>query len=90
MRALELMTPGARFDATDAPSSIVHGTLDRTVPFSQGEEIKAEYERTGVPHAWYPLPEKGHAPWDATVNGKTLTELAYDFIVEQQALEVEQ
>ena len=76
VQALELMTPGERFDATDAPISIVHGTEDRTVPFSQAEEIKAEYDRTGVPYAWYPLEGAGHGPWRAEVDGKNLTELA--------------
>ncbi len=85
---LDMMTPGDRFDETDAPISIVHGTEDPTVPFSEGENIKAEYERTGVNYAWYPLDGAGHGPWTAEVDGKSLTELAFDFIVEQQALEV--
>ena len=89
VRALELMTPGARFDATDAPISIIHGRRDRTVPFSQAEEIKAEYDRTGVPYAWYPLDDEAHAPWRVEVGDKNLTELAFDFIVEQQGLELE-
>jgi len=89
VQALELMTPGDRFDATDASISIIHGTQDRTVPFSQAEEIKAEYDRTGVPYAWYPLEGAGHGPWRAEVDGKNLTELAFDFIVEQQDLELE-
>ena len=51
------------------------------MPFSQGEDIKSEYVRMGVPYAWYPLEEAGYGPWEVTVNSKTLTELAYDFIV---------
>ena len=43
--------PGDRFDATDAPISIVHGTEDPTVLFEQAEEIKAEYDKTGVDYA---------------------------------------
>ena len=89
VRALEAMTPGARFDASDPPISIVHGTLDPTVPFSEAEAIKAEYDRTGAPYAWHPLDGRRHGPWDALVDGKNLTELAYDFIVEQQGLVVD-
>ena len=89
VRALELMTPGARFDATDAPISIIHGRRDRTVPFTQAEELKSEYDRTGVPYAWYPLDDEAHAPWRVEVDDKNLTELAFDFIVEQQALQVD-
>ena len=65
VRALELMTPGARFDATDAPISIIHGRRDRTVPFTQAEELKSEYDRTGVPYAWYPLDDEAHAPGES-------------------------
>jgi len=88
VRVLEMMTPGDRFDETDAPVSIVHGTEDPTVAFDYAEEIKAEYERTGVEYAWYPLEGARHGPWESEVDGKTLTELAFDFIVEQQGLEV--
>ena len=89
VKVLEMMTPGDRFDATDAPISIVHGTRDPTVLFSEAEEIKAEYERTGVNYAWYPLRGEGHGPWDVEVDGKSLTDLAFDFIVEQQDLMVD-
>ena len=61
VRALEAMTPGARFDASDPPISIVHGTLDPTVPFSEAEAIKAEYDRTGAPYAWHPRRETARA-----------------------------
>ena len=83
-----MMTPGDRFDATDAPISIVHGTEDETVPFAQAEEIKAEYDATGVDYAWHPLEGAGHGPWGGTFKGKSLSVLAFDFIVEQQALQV--
>ena len=37
---LELMDGIDRFDATDTPVSIVHGTEDVTVPFSEAETIR--------------------------------------------------
>lgn len=74
------------FDETDAPIMIVHGTRDRTVDFSEAERLRDKYEATGVPYAFYPLERAGHGAWNATVDGKNLTQLAYDFIIEQQAL----
>ena len=52
------------------------------------------WETHGIPHVFYPLEGAGHGPWDATVpdeNGElqTLFELAFDFVVAQQGLEVE-
>lgn len=86
---LEILTPGARFDDTDPPISIIHGTDDLAVPFTEAEEIKAEYDSTGVDYAWYPLEGVGHGPWEVEIDGESLTELAFDFIIEQQGLEVE-
>ena len=85
---LELMDGINRFDPTDAPVSIVHGTEDRTVPFSEAEKIQAAYKGTGVAYEWHPLKGRGHGPWDATLNGQTLFESAYDFIIEIQDLQV--
>jgi acetyl esterase/lipase len=85
---LEALDGVSRFDATDAPISIVHGTKDPAVPIAAGEKLRDEYIETGVPYAFYPLQGEGHGPWEATVDGKSLEELAFDFIVEQQDLTV--
>ena len=85
---LELMDGIDRFDATDAPVSIVHGTEDLTVPFSEAETIQAAYTETGVAYEWHPLEGRGHGAWGATIDGQTLFESAYDFIIETQALQV--
>lgn len=78
-----------RFDANDPPLYIAHGTEDPTVLFSEGEALKATYDSLGIPVAYYPLEGAGHGAWNATVDGKRLEELAFEFIVEQQALTVE-
>ena len=83
-----------RFDTGDPPLFIAHGTADSTVVFSNGEMLQETWENYGIPHAFYPLEGAGHGPWDATVpddngNPQTLFELAFDFMVEQQALSVE-
>ena len=77
-----------RWDATDAPVSIIHGTADSTVPFSEAVEIRDRYEETGVLYAYHPIEGAGHGIWGVTVNGKALTELALDFIVESQGLSI--
>jgi para-nitrobenzyl esterase len=76
-----------RWDNTDTPISIVHGTADDVVLFSNAIEIKENYEFTGVPFVFYPLDGLGHGPWGATVDGKTLSELAFEFIVDIQSLD---
>ncbi|WP_442264834.1 alpha/beta hydrolase [Tenacibaculum sp. ZS6-P6] len=78
-----------RFNASNAPIIIMHGTEDPTVLFSEGEALRDNYIATGVNHAFYPLEGKGHGPWNATVNGKRLEDLCFDFMVEQQKLNVQ-
>ena len=84
-----------RFDPSDPPLFIAHGTADSTVVFFQWGNAPRDL---GNPMA-YPMffthwRVRGHGPWDSTVpdeNGdpQTLFELAFDFMVEQQALTVE-
>lgn len=85
----ELVYGNQRFDSNDPSMLIVHGTNDTTVPFSNAVDLKTICETNSIPHAFYPLQGQGHSAWNATVNGKSLEELAFDFIVEQQELNVE-
>ncbi len=78
-----------RFGSNDPPIMIVHGTEDPTVPFEGAETLRAQYIQNGIDHEFYPLEGLGHGPWNATVNGKRLEELSFDFIVEQQNITVE-
>ncbi|CAM1367003.1 alpha/beta hydrolase [Tenacibaculum xiamenense] len=87
--ALEVIYNHQRFDNNDPALLIAHGTEDPTVLYSNALDLKAIYETNQVPLAYYPLEGKGHGPWEATVNGKRLEQLAFDFIVEQQSLIVE-
>lgn len=77
-----------RWDSTDAPISIIHGTDDPTVPFSEAIAIRDQYELTGVPYAYYPIEGGGHGIWGVTVDGIGLTELALNFIVDSQGLTI--
>ena len=85
---LESIDGVSRFDASDPPMCIVHGTADETVPIAAGEALRDTYIALGIPYAYYPLEGAGHGPWEATFDGQTLHELAFDFIVEQQGLTV--
>lgn len=78
-----------RFDQNDPALFIAHGTEDLTVPFSSAEDLKTIWETNEIDFVFYPLEGSGHSAWGATVNGKSLSELSFDFIVENQSLNVE-
>ncbi len=69
------------FDSNDPPLFIAHGTEDPTVLFSEAEELVHLYDSTGVHVELNTLVGEGHGPWAATLNGKSLQELSYVFIV---------
>lgn len=89
MEILELIDGTSRFDASDAPVSIVHGKADLTVPYEEAEKLRLAYKATGVPYAIHALSATGHGAWGAIVDGQNLRELAFDFVVEQQGLTVQ-
>jgi para-nitrobenzyl esterase len=78
-----------RFDQNDPALFIAHGTEDPTVPFSSAEDLKTIWETNEIDFVYYPLEGRGHGAWGATVNGKSLSDLSFDFIVENQSLNVE-
>ena len=89
LQSLNKVYDHERFDTNDPPLFIAHGTNDTTVPFSSAEKLKSTYEMNEIPLAYYPLEGQGHGPWNATIDGKRLEELAFEFIVEQQNLTTE-
>jgi len=68
---------------------ITHGTEDTTVPFISAEDLKTIWETNEIDFVYYPLEGKGHGPWGATVNGKSLSDLSFDFVMNNQNLNVE-
>jgi para-nitrobenzyl esterase len=78
------------YDETDAPLMMMNGTNDRLAPFEDAEMLRDEYEATGVPYAFYALEGAGHTldMMRAEVDGRGIFDLGFDFIVEQQALDV--
>jgi len=91
LNALELIYGHQRFDGNDPSLLIVHGTEDTSpkTPYSSALDLMDAYNSTGAYAALVPLEGWGHSAWDATVNGKSLSDLSFDFIVTQQNLNVE-
>lgn len=88
LRILEALDGRSRFDGSDPPMSIVHGTADTTVPFGEAEALRDAYRSTGVAFAFHPLQGVGHGVWSSTVGSLTLEALAMAFVIEQQSLTV--
>ncbi len=86
MELLELLDGRSRFDPTDAPVSIVHGTDDPTVLFEEAEKLRSAYMETGVPYAFHSVEGGRHGIWGATIDGVTLQELALAFVIAQQGI----
>lgn len=78
-----------RYDSKDPELFIAHGTLDPTVLFSEGTELESIYNSLGIYHEFVPLIDKGHGAWNATVDGKSLSEMTFNFLVERQNLKVD-
>ena len=79
----------SRYDSDDPELFVAHGTEDPTVLFSEATELEQLYDSQGIYHEIYPLDGRGHGAWDATVDGKGLSELSFDFLVARQGLQVE-
>ena len=86
---LELVYGYQRFNSNNPALFIAHGTEDTTVPFINAEDLKTIWETNEIDFVYYPLEGKGHGPWGATVNGKSLSDLSFDFVVNNQNLNVE-
>ena len=77
-----------RFDSTDAPLLIVHGTEDETSDYSNAEELVDIYTSNGVYNELIPLEGKGHGAWNTMVDGQSLADVSFEFIVTQLGLSV--
>lgn len=90
-----------RYDSGDPELFMGHGTAqDLVTPYDEALELQEIYNSLGiyselktlmVPSATDPsmLVPAGHGAWHAEVNGKGLSELSFDFLVERQELSVE-
>ncbi|MEL7296385.1 MAG: carboxylesterase family protein [Pseudomonadota bacterium] len=87
---LALVDDQTRWDPTDAPLSIVHGTEDPTVSYALAEDLENIYTITGAYYEFTTLEGAGHGAWNTTVNGQSLQALGFDFITRVLELDVQE
>ncbi len=84
-----------RYDSNDPELFMGHGTAqDLVTPYVEALELKSIYDSLGIHNnlATLTLPNgepAGHGAWNGVVDGKGLSELTFDFLVERQNLNVE-
>ena len=91
LEVLEMTYGVDRYDSEDPELFMAHGTDDRnpTTAFSEATELQEIYDSLGIHNELVPLEGADHGAWDATVDGKGLFEMSFDFLVERQELNVE-
>lgn len=77
-----------RIDSSDAPTLIIHGTEDSIVPYAAGLAVRDAFEAAGIPVELVPIPGAGHSPWSTEIGGRPQFDIARDFIVEHQNLDL--
>lgn len=80
-----------RYDSDDPKLFMAHGTLDNNLytEFSNSMDMLSVYASLGIYAELLPLEGHGHGAWDALVNNKNLSEHSFDFLVQQQGLNVQ-
>ncbi len=84
-----------RYDSNDPELFMAHGTaVDSVTPYAEALELQDIYDSTGVYSQLETilLPNgdaAGHGAWNGQVNGKGLSELTFDFLVERQNIGLE-
>ncbi len=79
-----------RYDSTDPELFMAHGDQnDPVTPYEEALELQTIYDSLGIYNELATLYGFGHGAWNAEVNGKGLSELSFDFLVDRQNLKVE-
>ena len=84
-----------RYDSSDPELFMGHGTAeDLVTPYEEALELQSIYDSLGIYNKLVTLLQPngnpaGHGAWNAVVDGKGLSELTFDFLVERQQLIVE-
>ena len=84
-----------RYDSNDPELFMAHGTAaDPVTPYEEALELQSIYDSLGVYNKLetIQLPNgnaAGHGAWNGEVDGKGLSELTFDFLVDRQNLNVE-
>ena len=75
------------YDTGDPELFMAHGNeYDPLTPYEEAIELQGIYDSLGIYSELVTLDGKGHGAWNAKVNGKGLSELSFDFLVERQNL----
>ena len=88
------LIPYSSYDSSDPELFMGHGTAtDLVTPYEEALELQSIYNSLGVYNTLVTLLQPngepaGHGAWNAVVNGKDLSELTFDFLVERQQLTV--
>jgi len=79
-----------RYDSNDPELFMAHGDqYDPVTPYEEALELQTIYDSLDVHSELVTLYGKGHGAWNAEVDGKGLSELTFDFIVDRQNLILE-
>ena len=84
-----------RYGPDDPELFMGHGTAeDPVTPYEEALELQVIYDSFGIYNKLVTLLQPngepaGHGAWNAIVDGKGLSELTFDFLVERQNLKVE-
>ena len=84
-----------RYDSNDPELFMGHGTAqDLVTPYTEALELQGIYDSLGIYNELVTLLKPngdpaGHGAWNAIVDGKGLSELTFEFLVERQNLSVQ-
>ena len=84
-----------RYDPSDPELFMAHGeAYDPVTPYEEALELQDIYNSLGIYNKLETLllpngDQAGHGAWNAVVDGKGLSELTFDFLVERQNLRIE-
>ena len=79
-----------QYDSNDPELFMAHGDqYDPVTPYEEALELQEIYDSLGIYNKLITLEGEGHGAWSATVDGKGLSEMSFDFIVDRQNLTVE-
>ncbi len=79
-----------RYDNEDPELFMAHGNQhDPVTPYEEAIELQGIYDSLKIYNKLYTLEGFGHGAWNATVNGKGLSELSFEFLIDRQNLIVE-
>ncbi len=78
------------YDRDDPELFMAHGTddINPSTPYSEATDLKEIYDSLGIYSELVPLVGAGHGAWNTEVNGLSLNDMTYSFIVDRQMLEV--